>query len=264
MGLRKIIYLPRALADSAKVLLNNRLPFALRCQLWRASLRLKWQIAFLPQKPQVSISVGGTSFLLPNHFSSQWLLKEIYWEEVYLPAANLQQPIRLLDLGANAGLASSFFAAKYGLRKLVCVEPDPANFERLTSNLKNWGEWVTLLPVAVAPVAGTVLLDHSTRNPIQISSTTSATGHRVAAIGILELLEAGFDVVKMDIEGAEWPIIEHLCKHNAWARAGYWLMEWHGEQEQKGIVEMLMHFCVQNRYRLEKRKGVWHLQTRLF
>src|SRR2546425_2333013 len=49
----------------------------------------------------------------------------------------------IVDLGANIGLASLYFADRYNPKRLICVEPNPNNIPILRHNLSGLGQKVT-------------------------------------------------------------------------------------------------------------------------
>ncbi|MDQ3622239.1 MAG: FkbM family methyltransferase [Verrucomicrobiota bacterium] len=44
-------------------------------------------------------------------------------------------PKKIIDLGANAGLASLYFSSRYDQASILAVEPDPQNYDLLAKNV---------------------------------------------------------------------------------------------------------------------------------
>lgn len=89
---------------------------------------------------------------------------------------------RIVDLGANVGLAAVFFALRYPRAHILAVEPDGENFAALCCNTRALGDRVQ----AECPAA----------------SQTDGVLHTMAAL----LDRAGFgdvDILKVDIDGGE-------------------------------------------------------------
>jgi FkbM family methyltransferase len=120
----------------------------------------------------------------------------------------------IVDLGANAGYASVFFALKYANAKIVAVEPDLNNFHLLQENTRSFGDRIVQVQGAVWIDDGFVGLKTDTDDGvpmgdwgIQVSKDVDVTMERVQSYRLRTILEsAGFDrigILKVDIEGAE-------------------------------------------------------------
>ena len=145
-------------------------------------------------------------------------LAEVCISQIYENACSrLGRCETVIDLGANAGFAARYFAARFPGCRLVCVEPDTDNFNLLELNLAQlaregrcrllrngvWGHHATLF--VSAPLHGDLF--HAIR--------TSEGGEglqTVEAVTVPELIEfSGFgrvDLMKVDVEGAEVVLFE--------------------------------------------------------
>jgi FkbM family methyltransferase len=65
------------------------------------------------------------------------LLNEIFLQSAYLLHTELEQNPVIIDLGANIGVATIFFAMCWPNSEIHSVEPDPKNFRRLFINTKS-------------------------------------------------------------------------------------------------------------------------------
>ena len=133
-------------------------------------------------------------------------LREVWVDEVYrLPKG--QCPRSLVDLGANIGLASIWFARTYRCELIVAVEPLPDNARLLRRNLRQNGIAATVLECAVGPAAGEARFAPS-KEPN--SGRLAREGELAVEVCSMDVVlaalgaeGAGADVVKIDIEGAE-------------------------------------------------------------
>jgi FkbM family methyltransferase len=244
--------------DSSKALLNNHLSLAKRFQLFSALMRLKWHHAFKKNEEQVTVSVGGANILLPNHSSSQYILTEIFVTEVYEMKRTLQHPISILDLGANVGLSSLFFLERYAVKEIVCLEPDADNFKRLQHNLQDKKIKLHLHNAAVGLQTTTEYSISAGNDPVRKKMIKSAQGVAMPFIGFDSLLQQNFDLIKIDIEGAEWELIERLNETRQITKASYWMMELHDVKAHQETLNQLMKLCDEEHYKYEKQKGIWH------
>lgn len=121
---------------------------------------------------------------------------------------------RIVDLGANIGLATVYFASRYPSAALLAVEPESGNFEMLLCNTRHLGSRVHRYQAAVWTFDGTIGLrtKDATNRPlgswgVQVSSELNSDEQRATCFTLATLLGfAGFsevDILKVDIEGAE-------------------------------------------------------------
>lgn len=147
----------------------------------------------------------------PSDFGT---LHEVFVEEQY--AADLAQPVRvLLDAGSNFGASALYFSLCYPEARIVCVEADPNNFRRLQENMAAapGAPRITCLHRAVWKEAGSVRFhvnpQHGNSSSmyarrgkeqlVEVRGETLAGLCREAGID-------GVDLLKLDIEGAEYEV----------------------------------------------------------
>lgn len=147
---------------------------------------------------------GGTRLTYRLNRGDVLSLREVWIDEVYrLPGVGTARS--LIDLGANIGLASVWFARRYGCEQLVAVEPLPENARLLRHNLHQNGMTATVLECAVGAAAGEEFLAIAEEPN---SGRLARAGLRVRTASMSSIVEAlgaqgTADVVKIDIEGAE-------------------------------------------------------------
>jgi FkbM family methyltransferase len=136
-------------------------------------------------------------------------LGEVFYERQYEPPARVaeelervEEPLRILDLGANVGFFALFASSRWPSSRVVVVEPDPANLELLArTRAANGLDWEVVEAAAttfdgeVPFVAGAFTV-----------SRIEEGGEPVRAVDALGLL-AGADLAKIDIEGGEWALL---------------------------------------------------------
>jgi FkbM family methyltransferase len=149
-------------------------------------------------------------------------LEEVIFEQVYRTIlSHLPRCERIIDLGANIGLASLYFAACYPSCKIAAVEPFDRNYALLVANLSSlikagrchpvlaavWSEDRVL--AIEAPQIAQRYNAYSVRQAddgSQRSNPVEVNGLSVPTI----MGRAGFrevDLVKVDIEGAETELL---------------------------------------------------------
>jgi FkbM family methyltransferase len=139
---------------------------------------------------------------------------EVFVQRIYaapVPVAQvlhaLGRPPRIADLGANVGLFAAWATVCWPAAAITCFEPDPQNLDVLTrANAANGARWDVVAACAaphdgeVAFAAGQFALSR------MVDDDEGAATTRVAARDAFPAL-ARADLVKIDIEGGEWPIL---------------------------------------------------------
>lgn len=150
------------------------------------------------------------------------------------------RPANIIDLGANIGAASVWFATRYGCTKLVAVEPvsDSARVARI--NLTRLDIEAEVIEAAVGPRAGTARFE---TNATSTLGRLSDEGVEVAVITVPDLIERflpgeRISLLKMDIEGGE----EELFNGDtSWlSRVDCLVVELHTDRvDSRGIISAL-------------------------
>ena len=127
--------------------------------------------------------------------------------EVETLLASLGRPPAVLDVGANIGLFAAWAAARWPAARITCVEPDPGNVEVLRRAAAANDGWSV-----VAAAAGTrdgELRFHAGHFATSRAALPGEEDRDVIAVPQRDLFElaAGHDLLKIDIEGGEWPIL---------------------------------------------------------
>lgn len=156
--------------------------------------------------------------------------EEFFVEGVYehLDFKNLKT---VLDIGANVGLWTKYILSK-GAKEVFCFEPNKEAVNHLVNTLKN-DDNTYIFDKAVYKENTSLEFFVDDSNSIT-SSIYSIQGHvpsyKVEAITLDEAIaktgENKIDLVKIDIEGAEFDIIENLSEETA-AKIESFLIEYH-------------------------------------
>ena len=120
---------------------------------------------------------------------------------------------RILDCGANIGLATLYFKSLYPGARITSYEADPDICEMLRENLRNNGASdVEVIPAAVWTADGDVSFycegaDSGTIE--QFASGVQGTMQHVPSIRLRDvLLQENIDLLKLDIESAEVAVLD--------------------------------------------------------
>jgi tRNA G46 methylase TrmB len=100
---------------------------------------------------RVAVSVLGGEYEVGLRLASTDIptFSQIFVRNEY-ESANLPENARvIIDLGANVGYATVYFAQKYKDAKILAVEPEAESFRMLEDNVRALGSRVTTLQAAV-------------------------------------------------------------------------------------------------------------------
>lgn len=134
------------------------------------------------------------------------------WEDIFvkrtLAFTSASLSPRILDCGANIGLASLFFRRAYPAARITAFEADPALFAILDANLKTNGAGaVETRHAALWTSTGTLTFQCEGSDSGMISTLPGAVEGRamtVPSLRLRDVLDEGpVDLLKLDIEGAE-------------------------------------------------------------
>lgn len=159
------------------------------------------------------------------------VLQQVFGERQYdtaLPSA----PKRIIDAGANIGLAAVFFANKYPEAEIVAIEPEESNFKMLTLNAGPYPNIRAVRGGLWSHAGKLVLVDpdlgnHGFQTVGSDAGESAEAG--VAAFTVESLMTLmkwdGVDLLKVDIEGAEKEVFE---SSESWiGRVGTVMIELH-------------------------------------
>jgi FkbM family methyltransferase len=189
--------------------------------------------------------------------SDLWMFEEVFIDGEYaLP--NELHPRLILDVGANAGFASVYFANRYPQARILAVEPDPSNVELLRRNVAAYPQ-VEVVHGAVWFESTTLGLDdRGDKSGIQVRAEA---GGDVRALTIDELLalanSSRVDILKLDVEGAEKELFEH---NPAWlANVGVLMIELH-DRFKPGCSKAVYSALVRHDFReLRHQTANWYV-----
>jgi FkbM family methyltransferase len=154
---------------------------------------------------------------------------EIFIRRDYDFVARTPQPL-VIDAGANLGLATLFFKRRYPQACVLAFEPEPATFAALERNIQENGlDDVTAFPYALAAEDGDVRL---TGAPGGLGTTTLVGDDELAdlvveARRLSSFIDEPVDMLKLDVEGAEYAVLEDLASTSRLSLIREMMVEYH-------------------------------------
>jgi FkbM family methyltransferase len=206
--------------------------------LWRHD----WTISFRYPPP-----IGTLRLVLRANGADSFIHSEIFEHEYYrLPV--VRPPATVLDLGANIGLSTIYFACMFPDARLACVEPISENLEVLTRNLSLNGIQAQVISAAVDVYDGKVWMERCNGyygHKIVAERDHSLSGQfEVSAVSIPSILRrlgwSRIGLLKMDIEGHEWRMLSEGCD---WLHVvDTMCLEWHDKPGESELTRLANQF----------------------
>jgi FkbM family methyltransferase len=165
----------------------------------------------------------GTAHVRPGT-SDIPVLESIFRRHDYEIGAIIPDCAHIVDLGANTGLASIFFAHRFPAASVVAVEPARDNYRLLATNAL-FRPSIIPVEAAIASRDGQLALQDRSpsgeelhawayRTVDQASGTGSYTVQALSIPTLMRRYGLGFiDVLKVDIEGAELDLFSAGTEH---------------------------------------------------
>jgi FkbM family methyltransferase len=195
------------------------------------------------------LRTSGLKVFLRHRTRDLYIFKEVFGDGDgrggYEPPAALTATLErahglsVLDLGGNIGLFGVFVMGRWPRARLHSFEPDPMNLQVLQRVISANGlqERWTVTAAAVAARDGTLEFVSGLFGESQIAglagvanrgpAPAALTDGRTISVAAVDLFAQDHDVelIKMDIEGGEWPILTDPRLADLRARAI--VLEWH-------------------------------------
>ncbi|MCB1209982.1 MAG: FkbM family methyltransferase, partial [Verrucomicrobiales bacterium] len=170
----------------------------------------------------------------PAAFSAH---QEIFAKRMYeIPA--MESP-RILDGGANIGLAAIFFCQKYPGARVTCFEADPDVAVYLRKNLAAAGaETVEVVEAALWSEDGSLTFSGEGSDAGRVGESGAGKTQQVRAVRLSPFLNERIDLLKLDIEGAEMAVLRE-CQ-NALGQVQRIFVEYHSFEGQSQCLDELL------------------------
>lgn len=193
--------------------------------------------------------------------SDVFIYKKIIIQKEY--EFETQEPPKvIIDAGANIGMASIYFAAKYENAIIIAVEPEEENYKLLKRNTENYKNiltinaalWNSSGEISLFAADFTSTLGYMTETNKSALKSSYEKRQLVKAVTIEEIMyqyNIGYiDILKMDIEGSEKEVFES-CRN--WInKTNSIIIELH-ENMKKGCNRSF--YCNTNGFDNEWKKG---------
>lgn len=183
------------------------------------------------------VRLGGlrTDLWLRTFSGDLFVLYEVWLSGCYaLPACLARDVSVVVDLGANVGLTTLYYAGMLPGARFLCVEADADNAALLRRNVACLRGRVSVTEAAAAAAAGSVLFEASGWAWGRQIARGDVPGRRVPTVTVPELMASAgvsrIDLLKVDIESGVGPL---FSSRNEWLA-----------QVDTIVVELTADYCL--------------------
>ncbi|WP_049753511.1 FkbM family methyltransferase [Alkalilimnicola ehrlichii MLHE-1] len=187
------------------------------------------------------------SLLIPK--GETFRLKNIFEEEEYaLPAGfHISPEMVVVDVGANIG-AFALYADLWSPHCIVhCFEPNPQVLPLLERNKQEARGTIQIHPFALSDEDGELTLWQHPRNTGETSLARRSDGATQVQVPVRNALDAltaagvdHIDVLKIDTEGSEVPVVQTLVPFLP--KVSIVMLEYHSEADRRALDRLLSDF----------------------
>lgn len=203
-----------------------------------------WQVRPRQVRFPLKMRLRGSSDLDVFH--------QIFVSEEYSCLLDLEEPLLVLDLGANVGFSSAFFLSAFPHARVVAVEPDERNHLLGKANLLPYGDRALVVCGAVWSKPSTLRLVRGVfgdgrewATKVDELAEGEASSGGVRAWDVESLIDMGgggpVDLLKVDIEGAELSVFGESA--DSWLdRVRNICIELHGKECEETFFAAIKDF----------------------
>jgi len=182
--------------------------------IYKILLRLRFKEIGEKKNTIISQNIFGFKVYAYDYNTLLFLFREIFISRDYLFETNKDQP-KIIDCGANIGMSIFFHKYFHPNASIIAFEPNPSAFELLKLNIeKNNLKNITLLQKAVSNTMEPISLFVNNDKGSLLSSVREDRGGtskiEIETDLLSNYLKEEVDLLKIDIEGAEWQVLEDL------------------------------------------------------
>lgn len=252
--IRKLVNIPRAIIDLFSPW-RSGMTTGQKSSLTYMLFVLKWNKWLHAERMVDKVHLFGHELHCINSASTQHMLKEIFADEVYRIAGIDNTSIRVLDAGANIGLAAIYFSVMYKGAVIDSFEPAQFAYDLLKRNTAHY-PGIREHKAAIGDKDGYVnaINGFDTASINQRFEQANTRDERSVRMYSLSewLLQHEYDVVKLDIEGDEKNVLMDCMGKGLIGKVKCWLIEFHDAH----VEEVWTTEFTSMGYSTEKRKDV--------
>jgi FkbM family methyltransferase len=141
------------------------------------------------------------------------LFAQVFLSDDYYFESQNASP-RIIDCGANIGMATCYFLCHYPSARITAIEAAPASFALLdATRSRNQWKKVECVHAALGKSEGPIAFYCGTKPASTVASSIGGRGPTVDVPGLRlsSVIDGNIDFLKVDIEGSEVDVLEEVC-----------------------------------------------------
>lgn len=222
-----------------KTILNHALiakesgyPFKHKLEILKVLNGLYLKSVFFGKKQEVTQKIFGYKVTAYDYSNLLYLFKEVFLSKEYYFQSEKQNPA-IIDCGANIGMAVLYFKFLYPNCSVTAFEPNPLAFYLLNKNItQNNLSNVAIKNVALSNRDGSIEFFTKGRQGMLVASIIKERGGddciSIQSQKMSDFIKDNkFDLLKMDIEGAETEVMEDLILAGKIKNISAYIIEYH-------------------------------------
>jgi FkbM family methyltransferase len=160
------------------------------------------------------------------------LFREIFLSKEYYFKCDKPQPA-IIDCGANIGMSVLYFKFLYPDCSITAFEPNPIAYTLLKKNIAdNNLRNVEAVNIGLSEKEGSIEFFTDGKDGILVASILKERGGNnllnVKSMKLSDFIKnETFDLIKMDIEGAEYEVAKEMCSSQKLANSNKYIIEYH-------------------------------------
>ncbi|MFA6527655.1 MAG: FkbM family methyltransferase [Candidatus Babeliales bacterium] len=204
----------------------------------------------------VSDRIFGMHLLFPDYAMLHSLVDEIFIHKIYAFTSKRPDPF-IIDAGSNIGMSILFFKKMYPQAIIMGFEPSKRNFYMLEKNIKDNGLFgVRVFNKALTNDSATkeITLYNAGTTCGTLCKTGPTSRYEVVQTALLSsYINQPVDLLKMDIEGAEYDVFQDLFDNDKLQFVDQIIMEYHNPQ---GKISKLFDMFDKSGFTYEIKKEI--------
>lgn len=170
------------------------------------------------------------------------MYEEIFIKGIYQFNAGKEDPY-ILDCGSNIGLSVISFKKQYPKAVIKAFEPDPQIYQMLSSNVRslqlmgvetiNKAVWIHNEYISFQVQGGL-------SGAITEKNANGGSTEKIPCIRLYDLLDREIDFLKIDIEGAEYKVLQDSKDRLNIVK--YLFVEYHSLEQDPQVLDQLLQF----------------------
>jgi len=212
---------------------GNRLKLITNRNLKKAgltTLKVRY-LKYSTNKTPAQYNLNGQLINYINGPELLYSLKEIFIDEIYKIRFDKADPY-IIDCGANIGLSIVYFKQNFPESKIDAFEADESNFRLLQRNVSNL-PGVSIFNKAVWKDNTEIsFASTGTLSSKIVTDPKDDSSKKIEAIRLRDYLNKPIDLLKLDIEGAEYEVLRDCSEKLSIVKNLF--IEYHGKFENSG------------------------------